>query len=569
MESTLFLLLALPMMTIGQGQASPVVCLEKDQCVTGTIMSGVSTKTFDAFYGIPYAKPPIGNLRFSNPQPAKKWSGILDGTVEKPMCIQKNVLVPNPTVTGDEDCLYLNVYRPRRENGSLYRKKLPVMVFIHYGGLFSGAITPYILGPEYFMDTGSVILVMMQYRLGALGFLTTGDSECPGNFGFKDQNLALRWVRDNIRCFGGDPNSVTLFGQSAGGVSTHLHMLSPLSKGLFHRAIVQSGNGIAPYNFPVDDPLDQARSQAEALDIPDAKKMNSSEIIERLRAVDAKTLVESSDRLKFFSVDPIVVFRTAVEPPGPGAFLTENPIKTVENGNFHHIPWMTGVVPNEGIVRAAAIITNETDLTELNRRFDELMPKLMQINATGQQLEDFWTKAKKYYFNGQSTVNDSNWERFDDIYSDRAFYHPFYKTVQAYVSYADVNANPIYLYKFAYKGDYSYSMAFTGTARDFGVGHCDDLIYLFRSPAIFPAGLPPNSIDDQMKNVLVKTYTNFARTGRPTDWSQVERCSKSTAQPMCSYQVYNKSSSGEIELSSSRDFDHHAVKLWDELREYW
>lgn len=153
---------------------------------------------------------------------------------EKPMCIQKNVLVPNPTVTGNEDCLYLNVYRPRTATGLIFQKKLPVMIFIHYGGLFAGAITPLLLGPEYFMETGTVILVMMQYRLGSLGFLSTGDSECPGNFGFKDQTMAMKWVKNHIENFGGNPNSITIFGQSAGAVSVHMHMLSPLSKVIFN-----------------------------------------------------------------------------------------------------------------------------------------------------------------------------------------------------------------------------------------------------------------------------------------------------------------------------------------------
>ncbi|XP_059613448.1 juvenile hormone esterase-like [Phlebotomus argentipes] len=555
---------------IGQVFSVPLVCLKEGQCILGSTIAATGTKAkkFDAFYGIPYAKPPVGDLRFADPQPADKWNGTLDATLEKPMCIQKNVLVPSPTVQGEEDCLYLNVYRPRSANGWLFKKSLPVMIFIHYGGLFAGAITPYLLGPEYFMDTGSVIMVMMQYRLGSLGFLSTGDSASPGNYGFKDQVMAMRWVKDNIECFGGDPTSVTLFGQSAGAVSTHMHMLSPLSKGLFHRAIVQSGNAIAPYNFPVDDPLQQAREQAKVLDIPNASTLDSAKIVDELRKVDAKRLVESSDKMKFFSVDPIVLFRTAIEPPGPTAFMSENPIDIVKSGKFQHVPWMTGLVPNEGIVRAAAILTNETDLKELNSRFDELMPKLMQINATAEELATFWPKARDFYFNGESYVNDSNAQRFIDIFTDRAFYHPFYKTVEAYLSYADTTKNPLHLYKLSYKGNYSYSVVYTGSTRDFGVVHCDDLLYLFRTPAVFPKGLPPDSSDEKMKNIFVKTFTSFATSGKPKEWTNVPDCNKASMNPICHYQHFNNSPTGDILVNSSQQFDMAPVRLWDELREY-
>uniref|UniRef100_A0A7G3ABS3 Carboxylic ester hydrolase n=1 Tax=Lutzomyia longipalpis TaxID=7200 RepID=A0A7G3ABS3_LUTLO len=554
---------------VGDTLCAPLVCIRENQCLSGKTMSGTKSKKFDAFFGIPYAKPPMGNLRFSEPEPAERWNGTLDCTKEKPICIQENVLIPNPTVDGSEDCLYLNVYRPRSANGYLFRKPLPVMIFIHYGGLFSGTITPYLLGPEYFMDTGSVILVLMQYRLGSLGFLSTGDLECPGNFGYKDQTMAMRWVKENIGCFGGDTNSITLFGQSAGAVSAHMHMLSPLSKGLFHRAIVQSGNAIAPYNFPVTNPLAQAREQARVLDIPNADNLTSAEIVRELRKIDASTLVRSANKMKFFSVDPIVLFRTAIEPHSPTAFMCKNPIEIVKKGNFNHIPWMTGLVPNEGIVRAGAILTNATVLEELNENFDNVMPQLMQISATGDDLATFWEKAKNFYFNGQAHVNDTNWQQFVDIFSHRAFYHPFLKTTEAYVNYADVNVNPVYLYKFSYRGNYSYSLAFTGTTRDFGVGHCDDLIYLFRSPALFPNGLAVDSMDNQMKNILVRTWISFAISGKPKEWTIMDKCRKENFNPICQYQHFTNGPSEDIRVSTSQDFDMPAMKLWDELKEYW
>ncbi len=135
----------------------------------------------------------------------------------------------------------------------------------------------------------------MAYRLGALGFLSTGDQYAPGNFGLKDQSLALRWVRENIDAFGGNASSITLMGVSAGAAAVHMHMISPMSQGLFDRAIVMSGSALAPYNNPVRDPLAQAMEQAEVLGL---EPVNSADLIARLRQLDAYTIVDSIEEMK-------------------------------------------------------------------------------------------------------------------------------------------------------------------------------------------------------------------------------------------------------------------------------
>lgn len=136
-----------------------------------------------------------------------------------------------------EDCLYLNIHTPQISTPNL---KLPVMAYIHGGGFTYGSGNVESVGPDFLVPRG-VILVTINYRLGALGFLSLQTPECPGNNGLKDQNLALRWIQKNISAFGGNPDNVTLFGESAGSVSVHYHLLSKLSRGLFHRAITQSG----------------------------------------------------------------------------------------------------------------------------------------------------------------------------------------------------------------------------------------------------------------------------------------------------------------------------------------
>ncbi|KAG7153841.1 Venom carboxylesterase-6-like 8, partial [Homarus americanus] len=195
-------------------------------------MRSASSRALYAYQGIPFAKPPVGDLRFKDPVPSEPWEGVRDGTKLPEPCLQvsffmftSGVRVPPEKLLGVEDCLYLNVYTPV-DNGP--KADLPVMVWIHGGAYFSGSTKEYL--PLVILDH-DVVLVVIQYRLGVLGFLSTEDSVIPGNFGLKDQTLALKWVQRNINNFGGDKTKVTIFGESAGGASVHFHMLSPKSKG--------------------------------------------------------------------------------------------------------------------------------------------------------------------------------------------------------------------------------------------------------------------------------------------------------------------------------------------------
>ncbi|NXI30481.1 SASB hydrolase, partial [Sterrhoptilus dennistouni] len=204
-------------------------------------------RTVNVFLGLPFAKPPVGSLRFSEPQPPEPWEGVRDATSYPPMCLQDKVLGQyfSDIITNrkekvplqvSEDCLYLNVYTPVSTGK---QEKLPVLVWIHGGGLVSGAASSYDGSALAAFD--NVVVVAIQYRLGVAGYFSTGDEHARGNWGYLDQVAALRWIQENIIHFGGDPGSVTIFGESAGGISVSALVLSPLAKGLFHRAISESG----------------------------------------------------------------------------------------------------------------------------------------------------------------------------------------------------------------------------------------------------------------------------------------------------------------------------------------
>ncbi|NWI68804.1 ACES Acetylcholinesterase, partial [Todus mexicanus] len=202
-----------------------------------------------AFLGIPYAQPPLGPLRFRPPRhPPAPWPGVLDATAHRHACYQAvDTMFPgfggsemwNPNREMSEDCLYLNVWTPALGRGG----GVPVLVWIYGGGFYSGAASLDVYDGRYLAAAEGVVVVSMNYRVGALGFLALpGHPEAPGNVGLLDQRLALRWVQSNIAAFGGDPAAVTIFGESAGAASVGLHLLAPASRGLFRRAVLQSGS---------------------------------------------------------------------------------------------------------------------------------------------------------------------------------------------------------------------------------------------------------------------------------------------------------------------------------------
>lgn len=200
-----------------------------------------------SFKGIPYAAPPVGDLRWRPPQPAARWSSVRDAAAYGHDCMQ----LPFPSdaaplgTTPAEDCLVLNVWAPKHRTG-----KLPVLVWIYGGGFVNGGSSPAVYDGSQFAKRG-LVFVSFNYRLGRFGFFAhpalskEGKDGLLGNYGYMDQIAAMKWIQRNIAAFGGDPHQVTVFGESAGGGSVHMLMTSPLAVGLFQRAIVESGGGRA------------------------------------------------------------------------------------------------------------------------------------------------------------------------------------------------------------------------------------------------------------------------------------------------------------------------------------
>lgn len=339
-----------------------------------------------------------------------KWaSGDFKANTVKDVCVQINYLIPGSGAMGVEDCLYLNVYRPKETFQSF--SLIPVMVYIHGGGLFAGYPTPNVVGPEYFMDNRNVILVVGAYRLGAMGFLSTGDNNAPGNLGFKDQLVTLKWVKRNIEYFGGDPNSVTIFGNSAGAWSVHLHMLSPASNGYFHRAIIMSGSAIAPYAYVVQNPLKQAKKLAGFLNITYLILRKTDCLIEELRKVDAVILTEACRKFQTIMIDPLTEFRAVVETSGGNdAFLVKDPIEIVKDGEFNFVPLLITFVPNEGIVRAGQLFSLPEQRDNFNQNYSKILPHLLEIENNSVSIHRILNR----YFNDKVEISVSNYQNISD-----------------------------------------------------------------------------------------------------------------------------------------------------------
>lgn len=423
---TTLILIVLPVSSIAY---RPFICLSHG-CVRGTYMNDSKGEMFDAFLGIPFAQPPVGNLRLRNPVPINPWLNVLDANETKPDCMQMNALVTGSPVYGDEDCLYLNVYRP---NTNIVTDLVPVMVYIYGGGFFSGSSDPGTVGPEFFMENGKVILVTISYRLGPLGFLSTGDSEMPGNFGLKDQRMAIEFVKRNIHRFGGDPDSITVFGQSAGAVSTHLQMLAtPPSKKFFKHAIVMSGVAIVPFGQLNTSPLEQARLQASYLGIDDYEHCSTKELADALREVNATQFLKSGVYFKYFDVDPLSVFRPVIEQPNNQAFLTRDPYEIIQSGEYNKIPSMIGMVPNEGAVRSLAITQNPSVREDFNRQFDNLLLKFLEFPDDSKD-DIRLQKIVEYYFDGQHELNNLTSQGFTDVSVFSKLYKKFYMFICLFV----------------------------------------------------------------------------------------------------------------------------------------
>ncbi|XP_073973378.1 venom carboxylesterase-6-like [Rhodnius prolixus] len=349
-----------------------------------------------AFHGIPFAKPPLGELRFQDPQPSEAWPGVREAYNFGSVCVQIPIIYPPVSTTkmGNEDCLYLSVYSPNLKPTKL----LPVVVYIHGGELMSGS-GEIDKSPEFLLNY-DIVVVMPNFRIGVLGFLTLEDDIMPGNMALKDQVMALVWLQNNIASFGGDPNQVTLFGDTAGAGFVHYHMYSPMSRGLFHGAISLTGTALASWaNTPPGVARSRAIKMAELFNCPTD---SSLAIWNCLRTKNAYELTESYRKFVVFQVDPIIVFTAIFDKNASNPFLPFNP----HNAEPAPVPWSVGLTSLSGLLRSAAFVPNPTSLVQYDKCFLQAVPRTLLFDTTASNPEQVARQLREYYFDDQPITMD-------------------------------------------------------------------------------------------------------------------------------------------------------------------
>nr|WP_061136781.1 carboxylesterase family protein [Caballeronia fortuita] len=317
---------------------------------SGKLRGAVSDNVL-SFKGIPYAAPPVGDLRWRAPQTAASWSGVRDASAYGHDCMQlpfASDAAPIRT-TPSEDCLVLNVWRPAADAGTSGTQKLPVLVWIHGGGYTNGGSSPAVYDGSQFAKHG-LVFVSLNYRLGRFGFfghpaLTASQSAEPlGNYGYMDQIAALQWVQRNIAAFGGDPKNVTVFGESAGGESVHSLITSPLAKGLFSKAIIDSGSGrvnqtygryltaTGPGNVASGEQLGTAFAQSMGISGNDTTALTQLRALTADQVVNGLNLGTASSASATWSSGPMI----------DGKLVTDEPGRLYASGQFNSVSLLVG-----------------------------------------------------------------------------------------------------------------------------------------------------------------------------------------------------------------------------------
>ncbi|BFZ19745.1 hypothetical protein BsWGS_22783 [Bradybaena similaris] len=374
------------------------------------------------FYGIPYAKPPVGELRFKGPEPAAAWPGTRDATILPNACWQAidtsfnrfpMVEMWNPNTNMSEDCLYLNVWIPDNPGPKA------MMVWIYGGGFYSGSSTLDVYNGLALAARGDVVVVSLNYRLGPFGFLYCGTPDCPGNVGLLDQALAMKFVKDNAKNLGGDPRQITIFGESAGAISAGLHLLSPVSMDLFTNAILMSG---APQVVYVTQNPDSALNRTKQLACHlDCSIREMSDIVSRLRTANPQELTDLQWKVK-----RDLFIDLAFSPVVDGNFLLKHPLELMAEGKVKNTSIVTGVVTDEGtyflLYRLPDIFSRRDPSPVSRSQFDTVVREILKSRGSSSTAESIKRLTmNEYYYSVPPGARGSYRDAADDIAGDIMF----------------------------------------------------------------------------------------------------------------------------------------------------
>ncbi|XP_045162820.2 acetylcholinesterase-like [Mercenaria mercenaria] len=464
------------------------------------------------FLGIPYAKPPVRERRFSRPEPYGDFKVPYNATYHRPPCIQAYGYRYLRNIRKSEDCLYLNIYIP----GNLrvpVSKRYPVMLYIHGGGFFAGGAEVY--SGNILSSFNDVIVVTINYRLTVFGFLSTGE-DSSGNYGLWDMKLAIQWVHDNIHEFSGDATKVTLFGNSAGGAAVQYQAINPANKGLFQRIISQSGSCFAYWAIQ-NNPAQNFESFISDVG---CKRSEHSDIMHCLRSKDMELIKEKADRYVYKFV-----------PSVDKDFLLEDPV-TLSQGQrdkgktamnfFSGLDLLSGVASYDGVFAwlhwdlqngLSSSSFNKSVHRLLNRalgRKYKRIPSIL-IESVMHQYTDWFRKYDDLV----------RAEKMIELESDITFFVPAIQVSNAHSkSQITVDSNNSYFYVFTPKPDFAPKPDWLKGATHFMempyvLGLAKELIVQLSEDYLVPEPFTVSERDIELSKLMMRIWTNFAKTGDP------------------------------------------------------
>ncbi|QIW81478.1 carboxylesterase/lipase family protein [Bacillus tequilensis] len=434
--------------------------------VKGTTENGVHI-----WKGIPYAEPPVGQLRYKAPEPPKAWENELDATAYGPICPQPSDLLSlsyTELPRQSEDCLYLNVFAPDTPS-----QNLPVMVWIHGGAFYLGSGSEPLYDGSKLAAQGEVIVVTLNYRLGPFGFLhlSSFDEAYSDNLGLLDQAAALKWVRDNISAFGGDPDNVTVFGESAGSMSIAALLAMPAAKGLFQKAIMESG---ASRTMTKEKAASTAAAFLQVLGIDESR-------LDRLHTIPAEDLLKAADQLRKEENENIfqLFFQPALDPKT----LPAEPQKAIAEGAADGIPLIIGTNRDEGYL----FFTPDSEVLS-QETLDAALEYLL-----GQPLAE--KVADLYPRSLESQIH---------MMTDLLFWRPSVAYASAQSHYA-----PVWMYRFDWHSDHPpFHKAVHALEIPFVFGNLDGLERMAKAEITEDV--------KQLSHTIQSTWITFAKTGNPS-----------------------------------------------------
>ncbi|CAH1994057.1 unnamed protein product [Acanthoscelides obtectus] len=492
---------------------APTGCKNADLTVTlknpsnspikGQCKNSNQGRKYHSFTNIPYAEPPLRERRFQPPEPVQPWKKTFDATKTNKVCLQDPILQGAGYIYGTEDCLVLNVYTPRISNDS--SKLLPVLFWIH-GGAYQLGSGVQMSGfgffdhhdPGFFMDE-EIVVVTINYRLGALGFLTTEDDTIPANLGLRDQNLALKWVIDNIEVFGGDPKDIVITGESSGASSTCFQLLSNGKEmESVTGAIMISGTCLSPWTINMD-------ARKKAFDLGrrlglDSSNNSSRSLLKKLQSVPAKDLMRRGglhyqvDQTEYESIQidysPVLAKDTFPKEPMGDA---------ISQGRFHKVPLLFGVNSEECLL--PMFVGFVPQIKRKAKMWDEEPSKMIQVNVNVDDRLKAAEDMKPLYTNKSFSDDIAAVVKFS---TDDFFVLPAAKHAES----ASKNGVPVYMYQLAYH----YIPHFVPGVE--GLAHTEDLLFYWDTTITKANNLliPHHKLISER---MVKILSNFVKYKKP------------------------------------------------------